>query len=199
MSISTEISRIQTAKSSLTTAISEKGVTVSSDAKLEDYADLVSLIDGGGITPTGTIQIAENGTVDVTNYASAEVNVSGGGSGIGEYTKHQRVVVTPSDVTYLSINHTLGVVPKLVVVTSEQTFVSTTFMVSGVWAVGCGGSGVSFASGGGFVTNAYTVAANTTGSSNAYAYFNSDNVVIRRATSARQFDTGTSYTVDLYA
>lgn len=34
---------------------------------------------GGGVTPTGTIEITENGTVDVTQYASANVNVSGGG------------------------------------------------------------------------------------------------------------------------
>ena len=33
------------------------------------------------VVPTGTISIAENGTVDVTQYASASVNVSGGGGG----------------------------------------------------------------------------------------------------------------------
>lgn len=34
-----------------------------------------------GITPTGTVNITQNGTVDVTQYASAVVNVSGGGGG----------------------------------------------------------------------------------------------------------------------
>ena len=39
-------------------------------------------ITPGGSTPTGTISITENGEgIDVSSYAYADVNVSGGGSG----------------------------------------------------------------------------------------------------------------------
>lgn len=38
----------------------------------------------GGVTPTGTINITENGEFDVKNYATADVNVSGGGD-LSEY------------------------------------------------------------------------------------------------------------------
>ena len=36
---------------------------------------IAKAIGNGGITPTGTVEITENGTYDVGSYASAEVNV----------------------------------------------------------------------------------------------------------------------------
>lgn len=48
MSIASEITRLQTAKADLKTAIEGKGVTVPSSATLDDYADLVDDIQTGG-------------------------------------------------------------------------------------------------------------------------------------------------------
>lgn len=48
--------------------------------KANDFASEILSIQSG-IEPSGTIDITENGVYDVTEYASANVNVSGGGGG----------------------------------------------------------------------------------------------------------------------
>ena len=72
MSIASEITRLQTAKADLKTAIEAKGVTVSASDTLDDYPALVGNIQTG-ITPTGNINITQSGSTDVTNYATATV------------------------------------------------------------------------------------------------------------------------------
>ena len=61
--------------SSIASAIRSK-VGGSTPYKPSEMAAAINEIDTGGITPTGSITITENGTVDVTQYASAVVNVS---------------------------------------------------------------------------------------------------------------------------
>lgn len=48
MSIASEITRLQQAKADIKTAIENKGVTVPRSATLDDYADFVDSISGGG-------------------------------------------------------------------------------------------------------------------------------------------------------
>ena len=48
MSVATELTRIQTAKADIKASIEAKGVTVPSDALIDEYADYVDEISGGG-------------------------------------------------------------------------------------------------------------------------------------------------------
>lgn len=61
-------------------AIREKKGTADK-IKASDFDNEIASIEAGGVTPSGEINITENGTYDVTNYASAVVDVASSGGG----------------------------------------------------------------------------------------------------------------------
>lgn len=62
--------------------------------KPSEMATAIGQISGGGVTPTGTKEITENGTYDVTSYASAEVSVSGGGQSLPFLVSQEDITIT---------------------------------------------------------------------------------------------------------
>lgn len=97
--------------------ISEKTLTNIADAirikngtltkyKPTEMDDAILALNANGITPTGTLVINENGTYNVTNYETAEVNIAssgGGGSGEGFWDADTIKAVLDRSITAVTI------------------------------------------------------------------------------------------------
>lgn len=68
----------------------------------DDFPSVIDSLSMGGITPTGTKTITENGTHDVTNYATAQVNVP-----VPEQNFHVFPITLSSAYTGAAAEHTL--------------------------------------------------------------------------------------------
>lgn len=94
-------------------AIREKGGTTDS-LTLAEMPQAINNIETG-IIPTGSIEITENGTYDVTDKASAVVNVASSSGGGEQSFSYVTGTFTPeSNSTAVTITHNLGKVPSFV-------------------------------------------------------------------------------------
>lgn len=98
--------------------------------------------DGSGDTRfydcTGSKEVTQNGTVDVTGLASVLVNVAGGGgglpAGISKIAFGTDTIATDFTTTRRTVTHNLGVAPDLVLYWHNGN-VATTYSM--LWALRC--------------------------------------------------------------
>lgn len=112
-------------------SITQNGTTTE-DVTNYASAEITVNVPSSGITPSGTIQITENGTFDVTQYASAAVNVSGGSGASWVTVAEQTLAEDAAEIVLSGISGTYDVYEiTLVGQTSAVEWIYPIFTSSG--------------------------------------------------------------------
>lgn len=101
--------------------ITENG-TYKADSGYTGLGTVSVNVPSSGIVPSGTIDITENGSYDVTNFATAlvEIAASGGGLVCGEFAP-------AADAVQMTVEHNLGQIPNFVVCVCNESYRSATY------------------------------------------------------------------------
>ena len=103
----TNLNNILDIKGNIKSAIENKGVDMTG-VSFVSYADKIGEISGGGVKPSGSLEISENGVFDVYSYASANVNVPTTGFNEREVTEGKFNIVNLNNSASFVKNNVFG-------------------------------------------------------------------------------------------
>lgn len=196
---------LQSKSVSYTPTTSVQSATVTADSGydgLDSVAVSVGAIPSEYIIPSGTLSITENGTKDVTNYASVSVDVPTGGATVktGTYTPAanytdtgNRLIVSLADIGFTPTKFTLAInnysditaTQYVVIFALYDPLNGTNLRITGRTSNTSGGVGASI--------NKSALTTQT----NGYLYNNGTNIYFR-TTSAYKLLAAASYTWTAY-
>ena len=101
------LNTIESVKTDIKSAIENKGVDMTG-VSFPGYASKIGEISGGGVKPSGVLDISNNGVFDVYSYASANVNVPTTGFNEREVTEGKLNIVNLNNSASFVKNNVFG-------------------------------------------------------------------------------------------
>lgn len=117
--------------------------------------------------------------------------------GIGKLSMYQTLKATPSTTGALSFSHSLGTVPKVVLITSTAT--GTNKIKTAIASLDAGVGAYKYTDGTSGTGGFFYLVEDETPTAYQQAHLGQQSCYLRAVSSTRTFDTGVEYTVELYA